>query len=122
MSEHSVMGPTVLVVDDQRDFRRLARQLLEVGGFTVVGEAEDARGALDGAFELGPDIVLLDVRLPDGSGIGVASALSQWERGPLVVLTSTADYAQAAAACGAVGFIPKSRLSAATLRSLIEAV
>jgi DNA-binding NarL/FixJ family response regulator len=111
----------VLIVDDQPEFRRLARALLEAEGFLVVGEADDSRTALVTARDLSPDVVLLDVRLPDGNGVEVARTISSWAAPPAVVLTSTADYAQAARDCGAVGFITKSRLSGEHLRSVIEA-
>jgi len=112
------MGRTVLIVDDQPEFRRLARELLEADGFVVVGEAVDARTALSAARDLRPDVVLLDVRLPDGSGVDVARTLSGWAAPPVVVLTSTADYSQAVEGCGAIGFIPKSRLSGGAFREL----
>ena len=112
------MGRTVLIVDDQPEFRRLARELLEADGFVVVGEAIDARTALSAARDLRPDLVLLDVRLPDGSGVDVARTVSGWAVPPAVVLTSTADYSQAVQDCGAVGFIPKSRLSGTVFREV----
>jgi DNA-binding NarL/FixJ family response regulator len=115
------VGSTVLIVDDQPEFRLLARDLLEAEGFVVVGEAGDARAAVNAARDLRPDVVLLDVRLPDGSGVDVARTISAWAAPPSVVLTSTADYTQAARNCGAVGFILKSRLSGAELRTAIGA-
>jgi DNA-binding NarL/FixJ family response regulator len=115
------VGATVLVVDDQREFRALARELLEADGFVVVGEAGDARSALDAAHALRPDVVLLDVRLPDGSGVDVARQLRLWAVAPTVVLTSTADYAHAVVGCGAAGFIPKGRLSGAALHEILDA-
>ena len=81
-----------------------------------------ARRALEAVRELRPDVVLLDVRLPDGNGVDVARTMRAWTAPPAVVLTSTADYAQAARDCGAVGFIPKSRLSGAEFRAAIEAM
>jgi DNA-binding NarL/FixJ family response regulator len=113
------VGRTVLIVDDQPEFRLLARDLLEADGFVVVGEAGDARAAVSAARDLRPEVVLLDVRLPDGSGVDVARTISTWAAPPSVVLTSTVDYAQAARHCGAVGFILKSRLSGAELRTAI---
>jgi CheY-like chemotaxis protein len=115
------MSCTVLIVDDRSDFRLLARQLLETDGFTVVGEAADAQGALGAALELRPDVVLLDVRLPDGSGVDVARTMRTWAAPPMVVLTSTADYTVAARECGAVAFIPKGLLSGPVLRVAIDA-
>src|SRR5262249_20873416 len=68
---------TVLIVDDSATFRRFARKLLERDGFTVVGEAGDCASALAAAEELAPDAVLLDVMLPDGSGLDIAATLAQ---------------------------------------------
>ena len=66
------MGQTVLIVDDQASFRHLARALLEADGFEVIGEAADGAAAVHAVNALAPDVVLLDVRLPDRSGIDVA--------------------------------------------------
>src|SRR5262249_13778798 len=63
---------TVLIVDDHAHFRRLARRVLEAGGFSVVGEAADGASALAAASELRPQLVVLDVMLPDLDGIAVA--------------------------------------------------
>ncbi|QAY69762.1 LytR/AlgR family response regulator transcription factor [Xylanimonas protaetiae] len=114
------MCPTVLIVDDHAEFRRVARELLEADRFTVVGESADAADALRAVEALQPDVVLLDVRLPDGSGLDVAQAMSALPSAPHVVLTSTADYAWAASASGAVGFVAKAGLSGPALRALIE--
>jgi len=116
------MGRTVLIVDDQPGFRLSVRELLEADGFIVVGEAGDAQGALDAGHELHPDVVLLDVRLPDGSGVDVARAMRAWAARPVVILTSTADYSHAVRDCGASGFIPKSNLSVPMFRAVIEAL
>ena len=115
------MGRTVLIVDDQPGFRLSVRELLEADGFIVVGEAGDARGALEAGHELHPDVVLLDVRLPDGSGVDVARVMRGWAAPPLVVLTSTADYSHAVRECGASGFIAKGVLSGPMFRAAIEA-
>lgn len=70
------MRTTVLIVDDHPSFRRFARRLFEEAGFTVVGEAEDGRSAVASAKALRPDLVLLDVMLPDASGIEVAERIA----------------------------------------------
>ncbi len=114
------MGCTVLIVDDQLEFRMLARELLEADGFVVVGEAGDGHAALGAALDLRPDVVLLDVRLPDGSGVDVVRTMRGWAAPPMVVLTSTADYTHAARDCGATGFISKRLLSGPVLRAAIE--
>ena len=61
------VGELVLVVDDDRNFRKFARELLERAGFSVL-DAADAREALEAVDEQMPQLVLLDVRLPDVSG------------------------------------------------------
>lgn len=113
------MSRTVLIVDDKTAFRLLARHLLESDGFVVIDEADDAHAALKSAHDVRPDVVLLDVRLPDGSGVDVARIMRAWVDPPLVVLTSTADYTLAARECGAAGFISKRLLSGQTLRAAI---
>lgn len=109
----------ILVVDDQAGFRAAAREMLVHAGFDVVGEAEDGAGALEAQLALRPDVVLLDVRLPDISGVDIARAMSRLEDAPAVVLTSTDDYLYAVADSGAAGFVPKSELSAELLRSTL---
>ena len=69
------MTRTVLIVDDHPSFRASARMLLEAEGFDVIGEAEDGISALRAVEELRPDVVLLDVQLPDIDGIEVATRL-----------------------------------------------
>ena len=69
------MATTVLIVDDHPGFRASARMLLEAEGFDVVGEAGDGRSGLDAAAELQPDVVLLDIQLPDMDGFAVAAGL-----------------------------------------------
>ena len=113
------MGPSVLVVDDQAAFRAVARALLERDGFRVVGEAVDGATALRAERALRPDVVLLDVRLPDRSGLEVAQAIRAATGAAQVVLISTADYSHAAAGCGATAFLPKLSLSGAALREAL---
>jgi CheY-like chemotaxis protein len=66
----------VLIVDDHAPFRSIARQVLTADGFLVVGEAADGVEAVRAYVELGPDLVLLDVQLPDIDGFAVAAILA----------------------------------------------
>ena len=109
------VSETVLIVDDHSGFRRLARRLLEAGGLTVVGEAGDGESAVDAARELDPDLVLLDVLLPDSDGFAVAERIARENARTRVVLTSSRerdDMRRRLDATPARGFIPKDELTA----------
>src|SRR5262249_51415343 len=67
------MATTVLIVDDHAAFRASARLLLEAEGFDVVGEAADGGSAIEKTTALAPDLLLLDVQLPDIDGFEVAT-------------------------------------------------
>jgi DNA-binding NarL/FixJ family response regulator len=113
----------VLIVDDHAAFRSLARRLLTAGGFHVVGEAADGADALTAARELAPDVVLLDVQLPDVDGFMVAEALADQAGGPIVVLVSSRarlDYGQRVDTSRARGFIAKADLSGETLLQVMD--
>jgi len=113
----------VLIVDDHPSFRATARAVLEAEGFDVVGEAKDGREALELAAKLHPEVVLLDVQLPDSTGFEVAAELERPNGGgPLVVLVSSrdaADYGELITGSGACGFVPKAELSGAAVRALL---
>jgi DNA-binding NarL/FixJ family response regulator len=114
--------PSVLIVDDHPSFRATARALLSAEGYEVVGEAENGVGALRCAKELQPDLVLLDVQLPDFDGFEVASRLTSNGSGPIVVLTSSrdgSDFGPLVAQSGARGFVPKGELSGAALKAVL---
>jgi DNA-binding NarL/FixJ family response regulator len=113
--------PTVLIVDDHKAFRASARKLLELNGFEVVGEAADAASGAALARELEPELVLLDIALPDRSGFDVAADLR--ESPSKVVLVSSRDqedFGTKVAASGAAGFIPKERLTTEAIRALLD--
>jgi CheY-like chemotaxis protein len=113
----------VLIVDDHGAFRASARVLLESEGFCVVGEAASGGEALERARELRPDVVLLDVQLPDIDGFEVAAELAKDEHPPAVILTSTrdvSDYGPRIGTSPARGFVPKAELSGAALTALLD--
>jgi DNA-binding NarL/FixJ family response regulator len=121
-TDNESVGRRVLIVDDHAAFRVAARELLELAGFRVVGEAADGAGALSANGRLRPNIVLLDVQLPDSDGFTVAARLAELDGAPAVVLTSSRDssaYRRRLAASTALGFIPKAELSGAALAALI---
>jgi DNA-binding NarL/FixJ family response regulator len=116
------MARRVLIVDDHAEFRALARALLERDGFEVVGEAIDGAATLSAVAATRPEVVLLDVQLPDVNGFDLAAALCQGEHAPVVVMVSTrdaADFGGRLARSGARGFIAKSRLSGTALAELV---
>jgi len=111
----------VLVVDDHPGFRRLARRLLERGGFAVA-EAATGADAVRAAGRLRPDLVLLDIQLPDRDGFAVAGSLRGLQHPCVVVLTSSreaSDYGDRIGSSGAIAFLPKTELSASSLRRLL---
>ncbi len=115
------MPATVLIVDDHPSFRASARLLLEAEGFEVVGEAEDGASALEQVVRLSPQVVLLDVQLPDTDGFAVTARLLSNGSAPNVILTSSrdaSDFGPLVAQSGARGFVPKSELSGAALSAL----
>jgi DNA-binding NarL/FixJ family response regulator len=120
---HDAVDVTVLIVDDHPSFRATARALLQAEGFDVVGEAADGRSALAAAAELEPDLVLLDVQLPDMDGFQVARLLGEAAYTPAIVLVSSrdgSDFGRLVGDSGARGFIPKDELSAARIAELLE--
>jgi DNA-binding NarL/FixJ family response regulator len=113
---------SVLIVDDHPSFRASARRLLEAEGFDVIGEAADGHAAIAATQELQPDLVLLDVQLPDLNGFEVATRLAALELRSAVILTSSrsaAEYGALVAETPVRGFVPKAELSGAALTGLL---
>jgi len=121
LCDHSNMRPTALIVDDHAAFRASAKTLLQDEGFQVIGEAEDGRSGLELAGALDPDLVLLDVALPDLSGLEVAERLAE-SRSKVVLVSSRdpRDFGARFRRTSAVGFIPKDVLSGETLKELLK--
>jgi DNA-binding NarL/FixJ family response regulator len=118
------MERSVLIVDDHDGFRTQVRALLDAAGYEVVGEAGDGISGVAEATRLEPDLVLLDVQLPDMSGFDVARRLRDHGTEPAIVLISSrdrADYGSRIERSGADGFISKGELSARAIRAVLEA-
>jgi DNA-binding NarL/FixJ family response regulator len=116
------MSMSVLLVDDDPEFRVLARRVLSGTGLWVVGEADTVATALVAAGHLRPDALLVDVGLPDGDGMTLARELAALPWRPRVVLTSIdADAASPNEVhhSGAAGFTPKDDLPNAGVRLLL---
>jgi DNA-binding NarL/FixJ family response regulator len=116
------MGTTVLIVDDHECFRSSARKLLESEGFDVVGEAGDGTSAQAMSATLRPDLILLDVQLPDIDGFEVAARVTGDAGAPAVILISSrdaGDFGPLVASSGARGFVAKGELCGASLRALL---
>jgi DNA-binding NarL/FixJ family response regulator len=116
------MEVTVLIVDDDPQFRGVVAEMLASRGYRVVGAAASAAEGLALASLLHPDAVLLDVHLPDGDGIALAARLTA-NGGPQVLLTSTDSRAATARLirdCGAAGFVAKAELAGAALDRYLE--
>src|SRR3954454_8622361 len=115
----------VLTVDDHSVFRKAVRALVAAtDGFELAGEAVSGGGGVGAACRLAPDLVLLDVRLPDIDGYEVARRIAPRQPAAVIVLVSATDEALQGAAtsrCSAVAFVRKEDLRPDLLRELWSA-
>jgi CheY-like chemotaxis protein len=117
-----VVNRSILLVDDHAGFRAEARAMLEADGYEVIGEAANGAAAVAEANRLGPDIVLLDVGLPDASGLDLVTPIRSAAPGTLIVLISSrqaGDYGERLSSSGADGFIDKASLSPQALAGVL---
>jgi CheY-like chemotaxis protein len=116
------MSGSVLVVDDDPVFRRLARRMLTADGLVVVAEADTLAAAMLMVHDLRPDAALVDIGLPDGDGVTLACSLTALPWRPGVLLTSSdpdAASREDVRRSGANGFVAKHELPNAPLRHLL---
>jgi DNA-binding NarL/FixJ family response regulator len=114
------MTRTLLIVDDHEGFRSWAREVLRNEGFGIVGEAADGASAIQAVSDLLPEVVLLDVQLPDMNGFEVADRISMKAA---IVLTSSrdaVDYGNRIARSSAAGFVPKAELTGAAIEAILN--
>ena len=117
------MRRSVVIVDDHAGFRARARALLAASGYEVVGEAGDGQSGVHATRDLRPEVVLLDVQLPDITGFEVARRIREDPDPPAIILISSrdaADYGGRIGRSGARGFICKAELSAGGLEAMLK--
>jgi DNA-binding NarL/FixJ family response regulator len=116
------VSPSVVIVDDHPSFRASARAVLEASGFEVVAEAGDGSTALELLHRLRPDVVLLDVQLPDMTGFDVCVECGDVEETAVILVSSRdgADFGDLIERCGARGFIPKAELTGEAVAAFVS--
>ena len=119
----SLMSRTVLIVDDHPSFRASARAMLEAEGFDVVGELAEGASVVETVLALEPDVILLDVQLPDMTGFDVCAGLENCDASTAqVILVSSrdlTDYGELVDVSCACGFVPKGELSGDVIAALL---
>ena len=99
----------VIIADDESVIRADLREMLTTLGYLVVGEAGDGQSAVNSARELKPDIVIMDIKMPNMDGIEAAKILTQEKIAPVLLLTaySQRDLVDRAKEAGVVGYLVK---------------
>jgi DNA-binding NarL/FixJ family response regulator len=114
------MAATAVIVDDHAAFRASARRLLELSGFDVLGEAADGAAGLALARELEPELVLLDVALPELSGFDVAAQLADTPSKVILISSrQSRDFGRRVRESGAAGFVSKDELTGEVVLALL---
>jgi CheY-like chemotaxis protein len=117
------VSPRILIVDDSREFRRTAAELLALRGFEVIDQAGDGEEAMAAVAADCPDAVLLDVNMPGQDGYAVSLRLAAVCPRAVIVLTSSEEDdvpAQLLDDCGAAAFVHKTELATRDLRRLFR--
>jgi CheY-like chemotaxis protein len=117
------MRPRIVIVDDDASFLATARRLLEAQGFAVVGEALNGLDGVAAVTRFDPDIVVVDVNLPDIDGFEVVERIAGGGRAPPVVLTSireAADFGSLIETSRARAFITKADITGEALAEFLE--
>lgn len=113
-----------LIIDDNEAIRRILNQTLSARfPRMTITEAADARNALTILEREIPDLILLDIKLPDGNGIGLARDIKEKHPGIILIIITAYDlpeYRYAASSAGANHFVPKEAFMSEDILSLIE--
>jgi DNA-binding NarL/FixJ family response regulator len=123
MGRSTTVERTILLVDDDELFRRWAIAWLRAEGYDIVGEADRADTAVSWVRRLRPEVVLVDVQLPDIDGFELTELLRAEPQAPAIVLISSrdaADYGNRISASGARGFLRKDQLTADAIERLLQ--
>jgi DNA-binding NarL/FixJ family response regulator len=117
------MSRTALIVDDHPSFRASARAMLEDEGFEVIGELSEGASVVDAVNQLHPDVLLLDIQLPDMTGFDVCGLLESFDKDDVkVILVSSrdlSDYGDLVEISCAAGFVPKGELSGDRIAAIL---
>lgn len=99
----------VIIADDESIIRMDLREMLTNLGYLVVGDVGDGRSAVNLARELGPDVVIMDIKMPDMDGIEAARILTEEKIAPVLLLSaySQQDLVERAKEAGVAGYIVK---------------
>jgi response regulator NasT len=99
----------IIIADDESLIRLDLREMLTHLGYDVIGEAGDGRSALDLARKLQPDLVIMDIKMPEVDGISAAEELTRSKIAPVVLLTAYSDQGlvEQAKEAGVVGYVVK---------------
>ncbi len=103
------MSIRIVLADDESIIRMDLKEMLTSLGYVVVGEAGDGRSAVNLARELRPDLVIMDIKMPDLDGIDAARILTEENIAPVLLLTaySQQELVERAKQAGVVGYIVK---------------
>jgi len=115
----------VLIVDDNEMTRALLRTILKSDDHIVIGEASSSKSGLDQTLKLRPDVVFLDILMPDGSGVDLLKEIKQALPRTVVLMVTTKRDVETVKEClgsGATGFILKPFNAGIVLKTLKEAV
>ncbi len=115
----------VLIVDDNEMTRTLLRTILVSDGYHIAGESKNSKSGLEDALEKEPDVILLDILLPDGSGVDILKQLTKELPKTIVLMVTGKRDIETVKEClehGAKGFIIKPFNATTVLKTVKDAI